>query len=112
MAVLRGHQSSVRSVSYSRDSVHLGSASLDGEVRLWSARTGSPVASLRGHSAPVNSLAFSPSGQFLVTGAADRRCRVWSGGVGKQVQAIGAGGVVTSVCFGVRLSHVSIQKSV
>ncbi|MEJ7640228.1 MAG: hypothetical protein WKF75_20245 [Singulisphaera sp.] len=40
----------------------LGSASLDGTVRLWDVATGREQAALLGHSAGVLDLAFSPDG--------------------------------------------------
>ncbi|XP_071492969.1 telomerase protein component 1-like [Diadema antillarum] len=85
VAILRGHQSSVRAVTYSPTGRHIASASLDGGVKLWSASTGTQVGSLCGHSEPINHITFSRSGRELVTVSNDHKVKVWSGNLGKQL---------------------------
>ena len=43
LQVLRGHTTSVRDVAYSPSGRHIASASLDGDVKLWSATNGTQV---------------------------------------------------------------------
>lgn len=47
LQILRGHSSSVRDVAYSPSGRHIASASLDGDVKLWSATQGSQVRAQR-----------------------------------------------------------------
>ena len=46
LQVLRGHISSVRDVAFNPAGTHIASASLDGEVKLWSSTNGSQVSIL------------------------------------------------------------------
>ena len=41
--ILRGHMTSVRAVAFSSDGCHIASASLDGDVKVWSATKGVQV---------------------------------------------------------------------
>ncbi|KAG2036722.1 hypothetical protein BDR03DRAFT_898125 [Suillus americanus] len=76
--VLRGHTSSVNSVSFSPDGTRIVTGSLDKTVRLWDAGTGEPVGEpLRGHTDSVNSVSFSPDGTRIVTGSEDNTVRIW-----------------------------------
>ena len=50
----------------------------DGAVRLWDARTATPVRELPRHSAQVTSATFSPDGRLVVTTGADHDARVSS----------------------------------
>ncbi|GFS23877.1 telomerase protein component 1 [Elysia marginata] len=82
IAVLRGHSTSVRDLSYSFDGHHLASASMDGDIKMWAADKGSQVGNIRGHSGPINKLTFSPNGKELITAGEDRQIKVWSGDLG------------------------------
>jgi WD40 repeat protein len=68
----------VRDVRFSPSGRHIASAALDGEVRLWSALNGSPIATITGHSLPINRISFSQSGQELVTVSDDSTVKVLS----------------------------------
>ncbi|NEP24933.1 AAA-like domain-containing protein [Moorena sp. SIO3I6] len=86
LAVLRGHQGWVRSVSFSRDGKMLATASHDNPltedkiedttVRVWDLQ-GNQLAVLRGHQDWVNSISFSPDGKTLATASHDKTARVW-----------------------------------
>ncbi|XP_064629950.1 telomerase protein component 1-like [Lineus longissimus] len=107
--ILRGHNTSVRDVRFSPSGRHLASAALDGEVRLWSASNGSPIATITGHSLPINRICFSPTGQELVTVSDDSTVKVWSGNLGKPVCTLGEEefGPVTCVsldCWGEKVA--------
>src|SRR5256885_15820449 len=54
-ATLEGHAETVWNLVYSPDGTLLATASKDGTVRLWNARTGKPVASLDRKSTRLNS---------------------------------------------------------
>ncbi|XP_019622302.1 PREDICTED: telomerase protein component 1-like [Branchiostoma belcheri] len=89
VAVIRGHDSSVRDVAYSPNGRHLASAALSGEVKLWSAETGTPVGDLTGHCGQINRLTFSPGGGHLITVGNDHKVKVWAGNLGKQMNSFG-----------------------
>ncbi|XP_066270990.1 telomerase protein component 1-like [Branchiostoma lanceolatum] len=89
VAVIRGHNSSVRDVAYSPNGRHLASAALSGEVKLWSAETGTPVGDLTGHYGQINRLTFSPGGHHLITVGNDHKVKVWAGNLGKQINCFG-----------------------
>ena len=60
IAVLRGHDDTVRSAAFSPDGTRVVTASDDKTARLWDAATGKEIVALRGHDNTVWSAAFSP----------------------------------------------------
>jgi RNA polymerase sigma factor (sigma-70 family) len=76
-ATLEGHTATVWNMAYSPDGTLLATASKDGTVRLWNAKTGKPVASLGGHEGDVHWVAFSADGKLLATAGKDRTVRIW-----------------------------------
>lgn len=73
---LEGHESAVRSVSYSHDGGRIASSSSDGSVRLWDAATGSEIACMRAHEGWVTSVAFALDDTRIFS-AGDHTVRVW-----------------------------------
>ena len=72
------HIDSVQAVHFSRNRTELLSASLDGNVLLWSlvgegGRLHSPIQ----HNASVYTAKFSPDGNTFATGSADKLIRLW-----------------------------------
>jgi WD40 repeat protein/serine/threonine protein kinase len=76
-ATLRGHTKPVTSVVFSPEGRRFASASGDGTIRIWEARTGNTLRELKGHSQEVTSLAISSDGRVLVSGSRDRAVRLW-----------------------------------
>jgi serine/threonine protein kinase/WD40 repeat protein len=72
-----GHPRPVVAVVFSPDGRLLASGDSGGEVRVWAAADGKPVATLKGHTGPVLALGFAPDGT-LWSGAADRALRHWN----------------------------------
>ncbi len=56
-----------------------------GEVRLWSAATGTPLGDALLHPGPVWSLAFGPGGRILLTGCEDTRARFFVVATGTRI---------------------------
>jgi WD40 repeat protein len=85
--VLQGHSAGVTAVQFSPDGAWLASSSLDGTVRIWSARTWDVTRVLK-HGAEVYAITFSPDGRTLVSGGYDRRLIIWETGSGRLRRAI------------------------
>jgi WD40 repeat protein len=73
----------VTSVTFSPDSAHIVSGSLDKTIRLWDAHTGNIVSGpFKGHTNWVTSVAFSPDGTCIVSGSFDHTIKVWDAHTG------------------------------
>lgn len=74
---MTGHVQLVNNVAFSPDAQWLASASFDGSVRLWAARTGKFAATLRGHVGAVYQLCWSSDSRMLASGSKDSTIKVW-----------------------------------
>jgi WD40 repeat protein len=84
------HANTVFSVAITRDGRHTASASQDGTVRIWDARTGQPLQVLRGHRVWVTHVAFTADGSHLISTSIDETSRIWNV----------SNGELESVCYG------------
>ena len=82
VATLKGHSSTISSLSFSPEDSRLASGSRDKTVRLWECATGRRIAILRDHSKPVDALSFSPDGSRLASGSLNNM-RLWDGATGR-----------------------------
>lgn len=74
---MRGHDDWINDANASPDGEHLVTACADGNARIWSTRSGPPIAVLRGHRGLVNRAIFSPKGDLVLTASADGSVRAW-----------------------------------
>ncbi len=90
LKILKGHATSVQACIYI-STAHIVSASMDGEVRIWSTRSGITVGVINGHSSPITSICTTPSGHHLITASNDKLVKVWSGTMGTPINNLGRG---------------------
>jgi WD40 repeat protein len=86
-AKLAGHAARVTAVAASPDGRRLATASADGLIRTWDARTFRPLSTPSGHLGPVRTVEVSPDGRLALTVGADRSARVWDIATGREVRA-------------------------
>src|SRR5262249_34677892 len=106
LAVFRGHEGAVSSLSFSPDGKTLVSGSYDRTVRLWERASGKEIGRLpTRHGTVVFSVAFSPDGKLLavgcdnLTGRPDTIC-LWAVATRKELPVtLGLNGPVTSLAF-------------
>ena len=89
----------INSVCFSPDGQRLASASDDGTVKVWAAKT-RDILTLKGHSELVSSLCFSPDGQRLASASYDKTVKVWDAKGGRDLLTLkGHSAAVISVRF-------------
>jgi WD40 repeat protein/serine/threonine protein kinase len=71
------HDSPVYSVAFSPDGQHLATATKDGFVRLWRAKTGQELRKWHAHEDNATCLEFSPDSRYLASGGWDSKVKVW-----------------------------------
>ena len=71
------HESAVYSVAFSPDGQYLATATQDGVVRIWQAKTGQELRKWPAHETNATGVAFSPDGRYLATGGWDATVKVW-----------------------------------
>ena len=76
---LDGHTGVVARAVFSPDDRRIATASHDGTVKIWDARSGQEVLTLRGHAGAVQSVAFSPDGSLLASADTEGTVIIWDG---------------------------------
>lgn len=85
---LRGHQGTVLSMAFARDSKKVVTACEDGKVRIWSVPDWKLLQPLAGHHGPVHWAEFSPDGNWVVSAGEDHTVRIWRAEDGKPEQTL------------------------
>jgi WD40 repeat protein/serine/threonine protein kinase len=76
LAPLR-HESGVYCVAFSHDSEYLATATKEGFVRLWRAKTGQELRKWHAHAENATCIQFSPDSRYLASGGWDEKVKVW-----------------------------------
>ncbi|KAJ5614576.1 hypothetical protein N7528_008230 [Penicillium herquei] len=98
--VLRGHRSSVNSVTFLHDSKTLASASSDNTIRIWDVQTGKCDQVLKGHEGNVMTVVFSPGLDKIFSASYDHSIRIWNAQTGICEQILeGVDNWATSMVF-------------
>ena len=71
---LRGHEGTVLSMGFSRDSKKVVTACEDGKLRIYSAGDWKLLQTLAGHVGPVHWAEFSPNGKWIASTGEDHVC--------------------------------------
>lgn len=74
---LKGHRSTIYSVSLSPDGRTLASGGEDSVIRVWDVESGGLLRTLKGHKGTVRTVAFDPVGRVLASSGSDGRVLVW-----------------------------------
>jgi WD40 repeat protein len=85
---LQGHQGTVLSMAFSRDSQKVVTTCEDGKARIWSVSGWKLERTLAAHQGPVHRAEFSPDGHWVASGGEDNTVRIWSVADGKLVQTL------------------------
>jgi hypothetical protein len=83
LAVLRGHEDVVFSISWRPDGKRLASASFDKTIRIWDVDAAKVEQTFTGHSDVVYAVAYSPDGKRLASASKDRTARLIDPATGK-----------------------------
>ncbi|EZA57248.1 hypothetical protein DMN91_002477 [Ooceraea biroi] len=94
--VLRGHIEDIYDISWSPDSNHLISGSVDNTAIMWDVQKGRKTAILSDHKGFVQGVSWDPCNQYVCTISTDRQCRLTSIATKKVVQRVYKSKIPTS----------------
>ena len=98
--VLKGHESVIRSISFSHDGSSLVTASNDGTVRIWDISKGKCKKVMRDDGKFMLSVVYSPDDSCIAAASYDKYVRIWSAISGKLIHKLeGHTDIVTTVSF-------------
>ncbi|KAJ8584199.1 WD40 repeat-like protein [Rhizopogon salebrosus TDB-379] len=82
---IKGHDSAVFSLCWSKDGAHIFSASRDSTIRKWQSIDGKELVVLRGHTNDVTSICLTRDECHLVSASSDFSVRIWDIKTNEQV---------------------------
>jgi len=94
VAALAGHEKGILDAAFSRSGAQVATASIDGTVRVWDARSGKEIAKLapqvEGYGKPTRfqSIAWAPDGKLVAAGAQDGSVRLIDAASGAVVHTL------------------------
>jgi WD40 repeat protein len=87
LVTYKGHQETVKSLTFSHDGALLASGSSDATVRVWDLKQKKEIRTLE-HPSPVMSVAFSYDRKLIASGGEDGKIRLWDTASGKKLREI------------------------
>ena len=78
ICTLKGHLSSIHSLSFSPDGKYLASGSADQTIKIWNLKQAQVKHTFSGHRSIVDAVSFSPDGNMLISGSWDYTIRIWN----------------------------------
>jgi WD40 repeat protein len=76
MAILKGHQGLVNSISFTPDGLTIATAGVDNTIRFWDL-SGRAIFSFGSSHGNINRIRFSNNGKILVSAGRDGTARLW-----------------------------------
>ncbi|XP_066483000.1 telomerase protein component 1 isoform X2 [Tiliqua scincoides] len=98
ISVLKGHDSSIRSISFSPAGNVLAAGSLAGSVRLWSWQEAVILGTFSAHLGSVSTAQFLPGGKLL-TGGEDGKLQLWKGHLGRFQGTLQSTALSSALCL-------------
>src|SRR5262249_22921345 len=86
--LLTGHQTEVRSVSFSPDGQRVISGDEKGQLIIWDPATGAVLSRHQGHAGEVLSVTFHPNGRGSATAGGDLKVQIWDALTGHAVRPL------------------------
>ncbi|KAI8384389.1 WD40-repeat-containing domain protein [Radiomyces spectabilis] len=74
---LRGHDSDVQDLAWSKDNQYLASCGVDGYVIVWDAQTFEQVKKIDQHGGFVKGVTWDPVGKYLASQSDDKMVKIW-----------------------------------
>lgn len=98
--ILRGHDSNIHCLCFSKDATKLLSGGYDKTVALWELSRNDLLYTIRAHCDVVTSVCFSPNGEIFLSGGKDGQIRLWETNTGIPIGSLpGHRGEITSLAF-------------